>query len=119
MAFVPPNAGQLRDRIRFERRQNVDDGYGNLTGRWVTRATDIRAKIEPAKGGEVTRADRLVGISNFDIHVRSSSNTEGLTTGDRAVNERTGEVYDIKWARSLDERRRWVTLVCTSGDTDG
>ena len=119
MAFVPPSAGDLRDRIRLERRQNVDDGYGNLTGRWVTFASDVRAQINPAKGGEVTRADRLVGVSNFDIHVRSSSNTTGLTTGDRAVHERSGEVYDIKWARCLDVDRRWLTLVCSSEATNG
>jgi len=117
--FIPPTAGRLRDLIRFERRRTSDDGYGNQTERWTSYLSGVRAQIIPARGGEQTRADRLVGARNFDIHLRNRAELADLSTGHRAVNERSGEVYDIKWADSLDEKRLWLTLVCTSEESDG
>lgn len=119
MAFNPPTAGELRDRVRLEERRNTDDGYGNVKGRWVTVATGIPAKIEAARGGEVTRADRLASVSNFDIHVRRTPTTSAITNAHRLVNELSGETYDVKWSGSLDARRTSITLVCQSVTDDG
>ena len=112
-------AGELKERVRLERRRTTDDGYGNLRGTWQTLVCGQPARIVPAKGNEITRADRLAGISNFDIHLRKSKTAPQLSSGDRLVNERTQQIYDIRWVGNLDEKNRWLTLTCQSGDTDG
>jgi hypothetical protein len=43
-----PSSGQLRDRVTFQRRGTIDDGYGNeVSGPW-TDVFSVAANIRPA-----------------------------------------------------------------------
>lgn len=126
-------AGELRERVRFERRrENGDDGYGNVQYEWQRIAGPMTARIKPARGGEQVLADRLSGVEVFEIIVRWFSKTritdpgypplpkgtiEGgpLDPGDRCVNERSGAIYNIRSITNPDEQHEFLSIIAQSG----
>ena len=115
MAVSFPTAGQLRERIRIERHKVESDGMGGQEGAWRSIITGIPAKISPRRGSEDVRSQRLSGISEFDLWIRSSEESRSIKTGDRAVDERSGRIFDIRWIGNLDERNRWLVLTALVG----
>lgn len=115
-------AGSLREQIRFERRIETDDGYGNVTGSWATLADGIPAAVEPARGSEQVLAGKLTGLTPAIITIRwqpdLAEGADRLTPADRVVNSRTGDPYDLK-AIEADPRRRWITIYAEAGGADG
>lgn len=116
MAYRPPGAGQLREKVKIERRSKSSDGMGgvNLTG-WTTVASGLPAQISPVRGGEDVRSLRLSGTSLYDVTVRSSANLSAIDATHRIVNERTGQTYNVKWVANLDERGRFLTFTVEAG----
>lgn len=115
MAFRPPGAGELRERVKIERPVTEPNGRGGEVTRWVSVGSGLPAKITPTKGGEEVRAARLTGVNSFDVTVRQSSALTAPAANWRLTNERTGAVYNIKWAANLDERGRWLTMTVVAG----
>lgn len=110
------SAGQLRERVAFESRGRVDDGYGNVeSGEWVTEIGRIAARIEPRKGAESIQAARLAGRKPVLITVRVCDDTDRITTDWRARNLRTDELYNIRSKENPDEHRRYYTMEAESG----
>ncbi|MDO1559822.1 head-tail adaptor protein [Brevundimonas sp. 2R-24] len=118
MAYLPPSAGALRERVRIERRSAAPDDMGNEVAAWAPQATGIPARIAPTKGGEGVQAGRLAGLSAFDITVRATSATNAIGPADRLVDERSGRSFNIKWAGCLDERGRFITILAEAGGAD-
>jgi SPP1 family predicted phage head-tail adaptor len=118
---VPVNvqAGQLRNRIRFERRGTpVSDSAGNQVSAWETAFERwVSLKGVPATGAspETVVQGRLTGQAFFTIIVRHDYQTETLTADDRAVNLADGQVYNIRSAIDLDGDRRWITIDAQKG----
>lgn len=110
------NAGKLRDRVTFQARQKVDDGYGNeVSGPWEDVFT-VSANIAPARGREEVLAQRLQGVRPVEITVRWSSQTVQIAPEWRAVNARdTSQVFNIHDIRDPDGRRQWNVITCTLG----
>lgn len=104
-------AGDLRERIRFERREEIDDGYGNVVGEWVPRF-ERSAAFLMRPGNEAVTAARLAGTQPVTIIVRSDEETRTVGPAWRAVDARTGCVFDIKAAEDMNRRRQWFTLEC-------
>lgn len=110
------NAGELRERVRFERRQaSGDDGYGNTVEDWQSVAGPMAARIKPARGDEEILAQRLAGTAVFEIIVRWVQALTAIVAGDRCVNDRTGMIYNIKTIQNMDEHRRYFTLTVEAG----
>jgi head-tail adaptor len=111
-----PSAGQLRDKIRFQRRGSVSDEYGNEeAGAWEDVFT-VSANIAPARGREEVLGQRLQGVRPVEIAVRWSSQTVQIATHWRAVNARNpAEQYNIHDIRDPDGKRAWNILTCTLG----
>lgn len=113
-----PSSATLREIIRFERRTEVNDGYGNVTGAWATLLDGIPASVAPAKGNEEVLAGKLTGLTPIVIEARFdpvlAEGADRLTTADRAVNTRTGDVFDIQ-SIEADPRRRWITIYAEAG----
>lgn len=109
MAFRPPGAGELRERVKIERPLRVPNGRGDEVVTWRL-ASSCPAKISPTKGGEEVRAARLTGVNTFDVTVRMSAALEDAAADWRVTNERTGKVYNVVWAANLDERGRFLTM---------
>lgn len=115
-----PSAGELRESVFFQRREETDDGFGNpVSGdfsRWYPAGSGgVAAKIVPLRGGEEVQAQRLQGTEFYEIWVRLDSTLSGLTTDDRCVDVRTGTIYNIRAMPNPDMRGRFLALTCEKG----
>jgi len=118
MASAVQRIGALRDRVRIERRADDDagDGAGNYEGEWETLIETRRARIVPRKGGEQVIADRLTGVSSFDVWMRFDRISAQIRAGDRLVNcNDESRILRIRFAEAMDEPRRWLLLQCDEG----
>ena len=107
------SAGELRERVRFERRVETTDGYGNTKGQWLPQLT-VAARIQPLRGSEAVMASRLQGVQPVLIVIRSSAAARGIAPDWRAVDARTGREYAIRTAQ-LRETADYVDLLCEAG----
>ncbi|MDB5733343.1 MAG: phage head-tail adaptor [Variovorax sp.] len=109
-------SGDLRDRMRFERRAVTADEYGNdVAGAFEPQFTRW-AQLVPARGSEQVIASRLEGVQPVTVRVRWDSQTGSITPDWRAVDTRSGRVYAIKTAADPDRRRQWMEMLCVSGE---
>lgn len=107
--------GDLRHKVRFERRQDVDDGYGNVHGAWVALFDPVKARIIDRSGNEAVQAAALTGTRVVYIWVRSSSETRQVTERDRVVDHRKGTEFNINEIRNPDGRDRWLRITAEAG----
>lgn len=107
-------AGDMRERVRFEARATTGDEYGNPTaGAFVAQFTRA-AKFKPLVGGEEVMQDRLGGIQPVVISVRHDSSTVRITPEWRAVDVRTGAIYEIRTAVDMDSRKQFIDMMAVS-----
>lgn len=113
-------ASDLRDRVGFYRRIEVDDGYGNTEAGFPADPEFIvSANIKPRLGGEQVLAARLQGTHLANITVRYSDASASVTTDWRARDEHTGEVYNIRSiidpAQDKSRRKMFIEMLCEKG----
>lgn len=145
MADAVQRIGDLRDRVRVERKvrlpvgNDVDwednddaweqeddawsaddgDGAGNYERGWRTLIESRSARIADTRGGEEVRAGRLAGVGSFDIWLRADVETKKITAGDRVIDARDGaRIFNIRWVGSLDSKGRFLLLQCQAGVAD-
>jgi SPP1 family predicted phage head-tail adaptor len=111
-------AGELRERIAFDEREQMTDDVGNSVGSWVERFVTA-ARVRPLKGGETVMADRLQGRQPVVITIRYFQEAATVTPAWRARDVRTGRIYNITAAANMDEHRRYLDLLATAGEADG
>lgn len=89
--------GDLRYKIGFYKRVDIDDGAGNTQGGYDSLPVFTTAgNIKPRLGGETVLAGRLTGTNLVNITVRNSANARLVDDDWIACNERTGETYNIR-----------------------
>ncbi|WP_336801474.1 phage head closure protein [Kaistia sp. MMO-174] len=109
------SAGELRERVAFDRRDAVDDGYGNtVAGDWREQFV-VWARIQPLKGGEGVQAARLAGSQPVVIRVRLSSSTREIRVDWRARDVRNGMPFNITSMANMDEKGAYLDVLATSG----
>lgn len=106
-------AGELRERVTFEKRASADDGYGNTQGAWAAQFS-VSARIRMLRGTETVMAQRLSGVQPVVVTVYSETRTRALTPDWRLVDARVGTVYNIRTV-TPDERKVFIDLLCDSG----
>lgn len=84
-------AGELRDRVHFQRRGVTDDGFGNElpSGSFETQFT-AWAKLRPLRGTETVMASRMEGRQPHVMTIRQSLDARQITTAWQAVDARDG-----------------------------
>jgi len=109
-------AGKLRNKLHFQRRALVDDGFGNVqAGDWETKF-DAYAEFIPLRGGEPVIAARLTGTQPFVVRIRSSAAAREVTTAWRIVDERRpSRVLNITSIADPDNKNDWLDLMATEG----
>lgn len=109
-------AGKLREKLLFQRRAVVDDGFGNeVAGDWETQFT-AAADLIPLRGGEPVLAARLTGVQPFIIRIRSCIAARAVNTAWRAVDARqTSRVFNITAAVDPDNKNAWIDMMATQG----
>ena len=111
-----PGAGQLRERITFERRAEADDGYGNpIAGGWTAQLT-VAARVLPLRGTEAVTAARLEGRQPVVITVRASGQARAIGADWRAVDARRGTIYAITAPPALTEDGAFLDILATTGE---
>lgn len=109
-------AGSLNQRVTFQKRQVVPDPYGNdVTGPFADQFTEP-ARLVPRLGSETVIASRLQGIQPYTLTIRSSARSRQVTPAWRAVNARTGAIYNIKAIANPDEREAYLELLVVEGE---
>jgi SPP1 family predicted phage head-tail adaptor len=108
-------AGDLRDRLQFQKRGAVADDYGSVSGDWSAQFTRAAAIKVPDQGREAVIAARLQGTQPVEIIVRYDDLTATITPEWRAVDTRDGKTYAIRTAGDMDRRRQWITLMAQVG----
>lgn len=117
MAWTSPRAGDLRDRIRVERRGVESDDMGGTKEAWNTILENVPAKVVATRGGETVQSMRLSGVTPYDVTIRLTADTLDIDEGDRIVT-RDGLHLNIHWIGMLEEgRKSWLSLACKAGET--
>lgn len=111
-------AGALNHRVTFSKRVEQIDDYGNAESPWVDQFTEP-CRLIVRSGSEAVQASRLTGVQPYSLVVRGSSRTQAITPAWRAVNARTGTVYNIATVANPDERGAYLELLVTSGVATG
>lgn len=105
-------AGRLNQKLSFQQRQLVSDGYGNAEGDFAEEF--IRwAEIKPSLGIETNAQARLAGEQPVNIEVYSDSDTRLITAAWRAVDVNDGTVYAIT-SPSMDMKQSRMRLTMTA-----
>ena len=115
-------AGNLKDRVRFERRTTTDDGHGNEEGGWGDLSPPVVrwCELKPTRGGEEVQSARLTGNASWDCWVRADSGTRSVQVGDRAVDARNpARTWNIRFIGDMDAGRAWLLIQMESGVADG
>ena len=116
-------AGQLNRRVTFQRRGEIDDGYGNsITGDWTDQFS-VSARVQPKLGGEEVIASRLTGVQPLIVTVRSSMQTRLVTPAWRAFDARAGKgddgepkrLFNILSLANVDERGAYIDFLASEG----
>lgn len=109
-------AHQLDRKLRFDKRdEHGNDGAGNIQQRWE-RVCSVWASCLPRTGNaEQIVNGRISDTALFTIIVRQSSATSALDASCRAVDARTGEIWNIRSKLDLDGTRRFWTLDAERG----
>lgn len=122
----PNSPAELKDKIRFERRRGVSDGYGNTVGDWANPIVlcTRRAKLAPLRASrtaaEPVIAARAQGVAIWDLWVRYDSGTRQVTTDDRVVDARNpSRTFNIQFVADMEDRQTWLLFQLESGNSDG
>lgn len=119
-------AGDLVERVAFDRRETSDDGFGNQVESWSQRLT-CYAGFTALRGGESVIAGRLEGRQPIIVRVRASSATRQIGPDWRMRNLRagqweadaggsywTGPVYAVRSIIPTPDRQ-WLDVLVESG----
>jgi SPP1 family predicted phage head-tail adaptor len=112
---MPKNsgAGQLYQRVAFDKEVPGSDGYGGTTNGWEEQF-QCRAGYTHLRGGESVMAARLEGTHSIVIRIRASSNTRVVTTDWRVRDTRTDVIYNIRDITPSDDRA-FLDILVQSG----
>jgi len=115
------NAGQLRERLSFEKRVDLAEPgnrSGTKRGNWQQQFQPFAAAIQYLRGGETVMASRLSGIQPAIITVRACSETRMIDASWRARDVRSGAIFNIK-APNPTADNKWIEFVAETGGAIG
>ena len=117
----PKGAGDLRQKVRFERRADDLDRFGNAQGEWGDLGVTRSCSLTPTRGGESVQEGRATGSAMWDLWVRNDTGTRGVNTGDRVVDARDDErTFNIVFGPAdMAGDGQWLFLQLRSGGADG
>ncbi len=111
-----PSAGRQREKLHFQKREMIDDGYGNETaGDFATVFTDF-AELVPMRGSEPVISARLTGVQPYIVRIRSCVASREVTTAWRAVDARNDKrVFNIRTVTNPDQKNGWLEFLVDDG----
>ena len=108
-------AGDLRERVAFDKRMDYDDGFGNTVSDFVEQF-QTWARITPLVGQEAVQAARLEGTQTVVITVRDYADTHKIGSDWQVRNTLDGVVYAVKGPPiNRDERHGFFDILAQTG----
>ena len=115
-------AGALRELLHFQKRGDLDNGWGDITpgaGDWETQFT-ANAAMRPLRGSEAVMADRLGGVQPYVVTIRQHSAALAVTAAWRVVDARSDRTFAIvSPLADPDGRNAWLEFLVREGVADG
>lgn len=111
--MAKPTAGQLQNRVAFDERETIEDGYGNEQSSFAERFKSWAA-FRSRGGSEAVVADRLEGRNLMGVYLRSTPQTRAIKADWRMRDVRTGDVYAIRIVDAVSDRY-WVYVEAQTG----
>ncbi|TGR33003.1 MULTISPECIES: head-tail adaptor protein [unclassified Mesorhizobium] len=120
-------AGALNCRVTFQRRDVVQDEYGNdVTGEFVD-VFSISARLAPQFNGRLSvegvTAARLAALQPHNLTVRSCADTRAVRADWRVYDARKGKIdgkplrsWNIKTIVNPDERGQYIEMLVVEGE---
>lgn len=113
-------AGKLDRRFQFQVRVEVDDGHGSTVGEWFPQFTVAGNRKYIVRGaGEAVMAARLTAKTLATMTVRRSVATKQITAEWRAIETRSGEVFNIREQPQESDDRGYLSFLCETGTASG
>lgn len=112
-------AGNLRDRVQFERKTPGPDGYGNEVVSWAAIEISagvplvVWADVRETMGKEKVAAGRLEASRTATIRIRTAVATRALTSDDRLILR--GQRWNIRSIAPVSNDRVALELLCELG----
>ena len=106
-------AGQLIERVAFDKKGTASDGLGGAGAAWVEQFR-CQAGYTHLHGGETVLAARLEGTHTIVIRIRSSSQSRTVTTDWRVRDVRTDKMYNIRDITPTEDRM-FLDVLAQSG----
>jgi hypothetical protein len=109
---------RLHERYGFDKRGEVDDGYGNVvSGPWVEQF-ETRGARRFFRGVEKAQDAASTSMQKMIITVRSFADARSVTPAWRVVDKRSGETYNVL-AVEPNQDRLFIDFIVQSGGADG
>jgi head-tail adaptor len=113
------DVGALNDRMHFQNRSAIDDGWGNSSagqGEFETQFTRYAA-LRPRIGGEAVTAARLDGRQPYVVTVHYDRQVLGVTTSWRLVDKNNANrvLNIISPPADPDGTRQWLEFLAEDG----
>lgn len=118
MVSKQPTAGELRGLYSFQRKTDVDDGFGTVVPGAGPFAEVFKSAgaMTPMRGSEAVVAGRLAGIQPYVLRIRSNADARLVTTDWRVVDVRTSRVYQIQSPTSdADMKNAYLDMLVQEG----
>jgi head-tail adaptor len=111
------SAGKRRQLLSFQRRSELDDGYGNVQSGDFETVFDEAAELVPLKGSEPVIAARLTGVQPYILRIPSSTAARQVTTAWRAIDKRDPtRFFNITSISNQDQKNRTIDIMATHGE---
>lgn len=111
-------AGRLYNKMAFDQREMVDDGYGNqVAGDW-TEQFQRRAEFIHMRGSEAIMASRLASHAPMLVRIRVDTQTKRIDTDWQARDVRQDMAFNIRDI-TYDNSRAVIDLLLESGVATG
>jgi head-tail adaptor len=111
-----PGAGDLRDRYRFDLRGS--DANGDPLGDWEP-GFEVSAHTTWLRGSETVMSQRLQGTQPVILTIRSSAQARTINSAFRAVNTRTGFVFNITGVSPTRDDPGFLDILAVGGGAAG
>lgn len=115
MARSPRGAGELVELVAFDRREAVDDGYGNTVAGPFAEQYRCRAAFIQLRGSEPVMAARLESRQTMVVRIRISAEARAIGTDWQMRDvHHDDEAYNIRTITE-DASRAWIDLLVERG----
>jgi head-tail adaptor len=111
------SAGKRRQIVLMQRREALDDGFGNEVSGPFQTVFESTAELIPLKGGEPVIAERLTGTQPYIVRIPSCTAAREVSTAWRIVDKRApARVFNITSVADMDQKNRMIDIMATQGE---